>query len=115
MLGILNAYSQTSVFDSVIAIAKWRRYKSVGIGQTVAELNHAVGEKLRSQIHKLTASFWNKEHVPFQCKESVIIPAYQKVMKGIVVTTEARHCYQIHIKFIQHCSVKVNSIQAKGF
>jgi hypothetical protein len=38
-----------------------------------AELNQAGGEILRSKIHKLINSSWNKEELPDQWKESFIV------------------------------------------
>jgi hypothetical protein len=34
----------------------------------------AVGKKLWSEIHKLINSIWNKEELPDQWKESIIVP-----------------------------------------
>jgi hypothetical protein len=42
------------------------------------ELIQAGGETLRSEIHKLTNSIWNKEELSHQWKESIIIPVYKK-------------------------------------
>jgi hypothetical protein len=36
-------------------------YKAAGIDRILAELIQAGGSKLRSQIHKLMNSIWNKE------------------------------------------------------
>jgi hypothetical protein len=36
----------------------------------------AGGETLRCEIHKLINSVWNKEELPDEWKESVIIPIY---------------------------------------
>jgi hypothetical protein len=49
-----------SPFEIEIAIAKLKRYKSPGSDQIPAELNQAGGEILRSNIHKLINSIWNK-------------------------------------------------------
>jgi hypothetical protein len=38
----------------------------------------AGGETLCSQINKLISSIWNKEELPQQWKESIIIPNYEK-------------------------------------
>jgi hypothetical protein len=47
-----------------IAIAKLKRYKSPGSDQSPAELIRAGGEILRSKIHKLIKSIWNKQELP---------------------------------------------------
>jgi hypothetical protein len=41
----------------------------------------AVCEILRSEIHKLINSLWNKEELPDQWKESVIVPIHKKANK----------------------------------
>jgi hypothetical protein len=57
-----------------IAIQKLKSYKSLGTDQILAKLIKAGGEMLYSEIHKLICSVWNKEEVPQQWKESIIIP-----------------------------------------
>jgi hypothetical protein len=66
-----------SPFDVEIAIAKLKRYKWPGSGQIPAELIQAGGEILRSNIHKLIKSIWNKEKLPDQWKESIIVPVHK--------------------------------------
>jgi hypothetical protein len=46
--------------------------------QTPAEVIQAVGETLRSEIYKLITSIWNKEELPDQWKESIIVPIHKK-------------------------------------
>jgi hypothetical protein len=53
-------------------------YKSPGSDQIPAELIQAGGEILRSKIHKLINSIWNKEELPDQWKESIIVPVHKK-------------------------------------
>jgi hypothetical protein len=55
-----------------------KRYKSPGSDQIPAELIQAGGETLRSKIHKLINSIWNKEKLPDQWKESIIVPVNKK-------------------------------------
>jgi hypothetical protein len=61
-----------------IAIAKLKMYKLPGIHQIPAELFQAGGERLFSVINKLINSIWNKEELPEQCKEPIIVPIYRK-------------------------------------
>jgi hypothetical protein len=44
----------------------------------LAELIHKGGEILLSVIHKLINSVWNKEELPDQWKESIIVPVHKK-------------------------------------
>jgi hypothetical protein len=50
-----------------------KRYKSPGIDQI-----QAGGNKLRSEIHKLNNCIWNKEELPEQWKETIIVPICKK-------------------------------------
>jgi hypothetical protein len=49
-----------------MAIEKLKRHKSPAIDQIPAELNKAGGRTIRSEIHKLINSIWNKEEFPEQ-------------------------------------------------
>jgi hypothetical protein len=42
-----------------------------------AELIPAGGEMLLSAFHKLINYVWNKEELPDQCKESIIVPIHK--------------------------------------
>jgi hypothetical protein len=61
-----------------IAIGKLESYKSPGTDQIPAGLIKAGGEILCAEIHKLICSIWNKEELPQQWKESIIVPIYEK-------------------------------------
>jgi hypothetical protein len=61
-----------------IAIAKLEKYKSPGSDQIPAELIQAGGEILLSAIHKLVNYVWNKEGLPDQWNESIIVPIHKK-------------------------------------
>jgi hypothetical protein len=55
-----------------------KKYKSPGSDQIPAELIQAGGKMLLSAIHKLINSVWNKEELPDQWKESIIVPVHKK-------------------------------------
>jgi hypothetical protein len=61
-----------------IAIGKLKSYKSPDTGQILAELIKAGGETLYSEKHRLICSIWNKQKLPQQWKESIIVPIYKK-------------------------------------
>jgi hypothetical protein len=67
-----------SRLEVAIAIAKLKNYKSPGSDKIAAELVQGRGEILLSAIHKLINSVWNKEELPDQWKESVIVPVHRK-------------------------------------
>jgi hypothetical protein len=76
----LLAYNP-SPFEVEIATAKLKMYKSPGSDQIPAELIQAGGEILFSKIHKLINFIWNKEELPDQWKESIILPVHKKSNK----------------------------------
>jgi hypothetical protein len=59
-----------------IAIGKLKRYKSTGSDQIPSELIQAKGKTLRCEIHNLINSIWNKEKLPDQWMESIIVPVH---------------------------------------
>jgi hypothetical protein len=61
------------VLEIEISIANPKKYKSPGSDQIPAELYQAGGETLVSVIQKLITSIWNKEEMPDQWKESIIV------------------------------------------
>jgi molecular chaperone GrpE (heat shock protein) len=64
-----------------IAIGKLKSYKSPGTDQIPAELIKAGGETLNFEIHRLICSIWNKEELPQQWKDSIIVTIYKKGYK----------------------------------
>jgi hypothetical protein len=60
------------------AIGKLKSYESPGTDQILAKLIKAGGETLNSETHRLICSIWNKEELPQQWKESIIVPIYKK-------------------------------------
>jgi hypothetical protein len=69
-------------FEVETTIEKLKRYKSPGIDQILAEQIEAGGSILCYEIHKLNNSIWNKEELPYQWKESIIVPMYKKDNKA---------------------------------
>ena len=60
------------------SIEKLKNHKSPGIDQIPAELIKAGGRTIGCEIHKLIISIWNKEELPDEWKESIIVPIYKK-------------------------------------
>jgi hypothetical protein len=69
--------AEPSASEVEVAIGKLKRYKLPGVDQIPAELIQAGGETLHSEIHKLTKLIWNKEELPHQWKESVMVPIHR--------------------------------------
>jgi hypothetical protein len=78
---------EPSISEVDVANGKLKRYKSPGADQIPAELFQAGGGALHSEIHKLIKLLWNKEELPHQWKESVVVPTHKKGDK-----TECSNC-----------------------
>jgi len=89
---------EPSAFDLGMAIEKLNRHKSPGTDQIQAELIKAGGRTICSEIHKLINSIWNKEDLPEDWKESIIVPVYEKSDKTDVIIEVYQFC-QLHTKF----------------
>ena len=70
--------SEPSAFEVEMALEKLKRHKSPGTDQIPAELIKAGVRTIHSEIHKLINSAWNKEDLPEEWKESIIVPFYKK-------------------------------------
>jgi len=69
---------EPSAFELGMATEKLKRHTLPGIDQIPAELIKARGSTIRSEIHKLINSIWNKEELLEEWKESIIVPIYKK-------------------------------------
>ena len=90
-----------------MAVEKIGRQKSPGIDQIPAKLIKAGGRTIRSEIHKLIISIWNKDKLPQKWKESIIVPVYKKGDKKQIVIIIGPYHYVRNL--IQHPALKVNS------
>jgi hypothetical protein len=78
-----------------------KKYKSPGSDQILTELIQVGGELLGSLIHKVINSIWNKEKLPDQWKDSIILPVHKKGDKTVIIFV-GYHCYQLHKTFIKY-------------
>jgi hypothetical protein len=78
---------EPSLVEVKIAIGGFKTYKSPGTDQILAELIKAGGETLYSEINKLISFVWNKEELPQQWKESIIVPIHKKGDKTDLLST----------------------------
>jgi hypothetical protein len=76
---ILPLVLKPSSIEIETGIKKLKSYKMPGTYQILTELIKAGGNTSCSEIHKLINSAWNKEQLPEQWKESIIIPKVIKV------------------------------------
>ena len=61
-----------------MAIEKIKSHRSLGIDQIPTELIKSGGKIIRCEIHKLIISIWDKEDLPEERKESIIVPSCKK-------------------------------------
>jgi len=61
-----------------LAIGKLKSHTSSGIDKILTELIVAEGRTIRHEIHKIVISLWNKEELPEEWKESILVPLYKK-------------------------------------
>jgi len=61
-----------------LPVEKLKSHKSRGIDQIPAELIMTGDRTIRFEIHKFIISIWNKEELPEEWKDSVIVPVYKK-------------------------------------
>ena len=69
---------EPSAFEVELAIEKIKSHKSPGTDQIPSELIKAGVRTIRCAIHKLIISVWNKEELPEEWKESIIVPVHKK-------------------------------------
>ena len=70
--------TELRAFEVELAIEKLKSHKSPGTDQIPAELIKADGRTIHSGIHKLISSIWNKEELPEETNELIIVPTYKK-------------------------------------
>jgi hypothetical protein len=69
---------EPSVLELELAVEKLKSHKSPGIDQIPAELIKSGDRTIRFAILKLVIAIWNKEELPEELKESVIVPIHKK-------------------------------------
>jgi len=78
LYNILTEFVEPSVLEFQLAIEKLKSHKWPCIDQTPAELIKAGGRTIRCAIHKLIIVIWNKEELPGEWKESIIVTIHKK-------------------------------------
>jgi hypothetical protein len=66
-----------SAFEVEMAVERLQRHKSPGTNKILTELLKARGRTIRSEIHKLINSLWNKEELSEEWSGSIIVPVYK--------------------------------------
>jgi hypothetical protein len=65
--------TEPSAFEADLGIVKLKSHKSPGIDQILTELFKAWRRTIRSEFHKRITSIWNKEELPDERKDSIIV------------------------------------------
>ena len=96
---------EPSVLEVELAIEKLKSHKSPGIDQIPAKLIKAGGSTIRCANDKLIIAIWNKEELPGEWKESIIVPIHNKGDKTDCNNYRAYHFCQLRTKFcLTSCS-----------
>jgi hypothetical protein len=69
---------ETSVSEVEMTTEEVKRNQSPGTDQIPGEMIKAGSRTIRSEIHELINSIWNKEEVPEEWKELIIVLLYKK-------------------------------------
>jgi len=69
---------EPSASEVELVIEKLKSYKSPGIDQIPTELIKAGVKTIGCEIHKLIISIWNKEELPEEWKELIMVPICKK-------------------------------------
>jgi hypothetical protein len=77
-----------------------KKYKFPGSDQIPAQLIQTGGDTLVSATHKLINSIWNKEELPDQWRDSIILQIHKTGDKTVIIIV-AYQCYQLHITFFR--------------
>jgi hypothetical protein len=83
---------EPSAFEGEMATEKLKRHRPPYIDLITAKFIKAGRIKIHSEAHKLTNSLWNKELLPGEWKESIIIPVYKKGDRTVVIKEEYHFC-----------------------
>ena len=103
---------EPSAFEFELVNEKLKSHKSPGIDQIPPELIKAGGKTIHCEIHKLIISIWNKEELPEEWKESIIVHIYKK---GDQTDRSNYRGISLVQNVIQHCAVLVNSIRRGNY
>jgi len=86
-----------------LTIEKLKNYKSLGIDQIPSEFIKAGGRTICCEIHKLIIYIWNKEELPVEWKESIIVPIYKKRVKTGCNNYRGISLLPTKYKFLSNC------------
>jgi hypothetical protein len=97
-----NKLNSMYIFDTTLFLSAW---------VSLLELTEAGGEVLRSKLHTLINSVWNKEELPDQWQKCIILPVHKKGKRTDCSNYRGISLLSASYKnFIQYFSLKIKSI-----
>ena len=69
---------EPSLIEVELTIENLKKHKAPGVHHIPLQLIQAGGDKLCEEIHILTVLIWNKEELPQEWKETIIVPINKK-------------------------------------
>ena len=99
-----------SALEVEMAIGKLKSHKSPGTDQIPPEFIKAGGTTICYETHKLFSSIWNKEELPQEWEQSIIVPIYKKGDK--TDCSNYRGISSCHLHSVQHT---VSNIQCPTY
>jgi len=103
--------SELSAFQVEMASEKLKRHKSPDSDQ----IPPAGCRTIRSEIHKLINPIWNKEELPEEWRQPIIVPTCKKVHKTDGRSMELYRFYQLLATFYPTFCCKVHSISRRNY
>jgi len=107
---------EPSASDVEMTIKEVKRNQSPGTDQIPAGMIKAGSRTIRSEIHELINSIWNKEELPEEWKELIIVPLYMKGNKtdcsnyrGISFLSDMHNILQMQRKLLGIINVNFNT------
>jgi hypothetical protein len=79
---LFSAIEGSSPLEMEISIAKFKKYKSPGSDQILAEIIQSGGKMLLPGNYIVINSIWNKEELPEQWEDSIIVPISRMYKTG---------------------------------
>ena len=107
----IREIQEPSAFEVEMAIGKMNRHKLSGIDQIQAQLIIAGCRTIFSETTQLLNSVWNKEDMPEDWKQSIIVPNSKKGNKTDCNNYRGISQFVDNVQtFFQHPAVKINSL-----
>ena len=92
---------EPNILEVEIAVEKLKMYKASGTDEIPAELIKRGGKPLLDKIHSLLCMIWEREVIPDQWKESIIVPIHKEGDKTECSNYRSICLFQLLIKLYE--------------